>query len=194
MNTRWLAAVLAAALFGVGCGNKSHRSYLAPKANLQNISIIAVLPFENLTDYPNAGQIVSDLVVTELYAVGRYKVIDAPTALKLYQESGGTLLPAPDRSYAVEVGRAIRADAVVYGSVQEFAYRLDKYRQGTREPAVALTLRMVDVGTGIVLWAASESRSSDAVLSADRDPVNRVALAILRNLREKLAEYLAKAS
>jgi len=154
------------------------------------MAVVAVLPFENLTDYPNAGEIVADLVATEFYAVERFKVIVAQTALKMFQDAGGVPAPAADRVYAREVGQRISADAVIYGSVQEFAYRLDKTRLGPREPAVAITLRMVDVGTGATLWAASESRSSDALFSQDRDPVNRVAQAVARHFRKLFEERL----
>ncbi len=179
-------------MFAMGCGGRFSRVYFAPAANLQNVAVVAVLPFENLTDYPNAGDIVAGQVASELFAINRYKVMDAPTALKLYSDAGGQAAPAPDRVWAQEVGAKIRADAVIYGSVQEYAYRIDKARSGPREPAVAITLRMVDSASGTILWAASESSSSDAVLTQDRDPVSRVALAIVRRLRNRLSEHLAR--
>ncbi len=180
------------ALLALGCGGRYGRSYFAPAANLQNIAVVAVLPFENLTDHPNAGDIVAGQVASELFAINRYKVMDAQTAIKLYAEAGGQAAPAPDRVWAQEVGSKIRADAVIYGSVQEYAYRLDKNRSGPREPAVAITLRMVDSASGTILWAASESSSSDAVLIQDRDPISRVALAIVRRLRNNLSEHLSR--
>lgn len=177
-------------LFVTACGNSYTRTYLGPAPSLQSVAVVAVLPFENLTDYPNAGDIVADLVATELFAMGRYKVIDSDTSEKIFAETGGTLMMAPDRTYAQEVGRAIRADAVVYGSVQEYAYRLDKTRQDAREPAVAMTLRMVEVATGQTLWASSQSRASDAFFTRERDPVNRIASLIVRDMREELSRAL----
>lgn len=183
--------VAACVLYLAACGNSYTRTYLGPAANLQSVAVVAVLPFENLTDYPNAGDIVADLVATELFSMGRYKVIDGDTSEKLYSESGGTTMNAPDRSYAQDLGRAIRADAVIYGAVQEYAYRIDKTRQDAREPAVAITVRMVEVATGQILWASSQSRASDAFFTRERDPVNRIASLIVRDMKEELSRALA---
>lgn len=182
------AAVLVLLLGG--CGYRYMRSYMAPAGKLQNLSVIAVLPFENLTDHPNAGEIVADLVSTELYALERYKVIDAQTALKQYLDAGGVPQPAADRVFAQQVGAKIRADAVLYGSVQEYVYRLDKTRLGPREPAVSFTLRMVDTTTGVVIWASSISLSSDMIFSEERDPINRVAQVAVQKLCAMLKKHL----
>lgn len=190
-NTRLVRGLVVTCLFFMtACGNSYTRTYLGPAPSLQSIAVVAVLPFENLTDYPNAGDIVADLVATELFSMGRYKVIDSDTSEKLYGETGGVVMMAPDRTYAQDVGRAIRADAVVYGAVQEYAYRLDKTRQDAREPAVAITVRMVEVATGQTLWASSQSRASDAFFTRERDPVNRIASLIVRDMKDELSSAL----
>lgn len=187
-------AVLAATLGTLiaACGNAYHRGYVADSPTFRDMAVVAVLPFENLTDYPHAGAITADLFTTGLYAFGRFKVIGADSAVRLFQEQGGMPLPHPDRTYALEVGRAIHADAVVYGSVNEFAYRLDKMRLGAREPAVAITVRMVDVKSGQVVWAASESRASSALFTEERDPVAAIAQKVVVNMREYFAREIAR--
>ncbi len=169
-----------------GCGNQFARSYIAGSEQFEPISVVAVAPFENLTDFPNAGEAVADIFAAELIALGRYKVIERETTVRLAAE---TQLPWPsliDRSYAVELGRKIQADAVVMGIVHEFNYRLDKLRQAPREPAVSFTIRMVNVRSGAVIWASSNTRSSYDVFTSERDPVNRIAQKIARDMADGL--------
>ncbi len=57
---------------------------------------------------------------------------------------------------ARRLGEKLGVDTVVYGSVGEYGY-LRGIDQG---PAVSVTLRMLDVPSGQVIWAASRSESS----------------------------------
>ncbi|MBF5094093.1 hypothetical protein F1643_05920 [Azospirillum sp. INR13] len=68
-------ALLLAGLLLAGCsvGRINSRDFAQPGATLPAGATVAVLPFENLTNHPNAGQIAADLVSTELYGVGNVR-------------------------------------------------------------------------------------------------------------------------
>ncbi|MCW5830296.1 MAG: hypothetical protein KIT79_13380 [Deltaproteobacteria bacterium] len=174
------------AVLCAGCGNQFARHYVASPDQFEPIAVIAIAPFENLTDFPNAGEVVADIVGAELIALGRYKVIERETTVRLGAEAQLPWPPLLDRSFAAELGRKIQADALVIGSINEFNYRLDKSRQAPREPAVAVSVRMVNVRSGAVIWATTMSMSSYDMFSTERDPVNRIAQKIASQMARRL--------
>ncbi len=179
---------VAVAILLAGCGNQFVRNYVAGPEQFEPVAVVAVAPFENLTDFPNAGEVVSDIFAAELITLGRYKVIERETTVRLTSEAQLPWPPLVDRSYAVELGRKIQADAVVIGTVNEYNYRLDKLRQSPREPAVSYSIRMINVRSGAVIWAATMTSSSYDVFTSERDPVNRIAQEIAHEMAKHLAE------
>ncbi len=186
-----MAAVLLALVAVLpACGNQFLRSYVAGPDQFEPVAVVALAPFENLTDFPNAGEAISDIVGAELIALGRYKVIERETTVRLASESQLPWPPLTDRSFAVELGRKIQADAVIIGSVSEFNYRLDKLRQAPREPAVSFSIRMVNVRSGAVIWASTMTRSSYDVFTSERDPLNRIAQKVANEMSDELLRRL----
>lgn len=159
-----LAPVLLPLLLLAGCAGEQGvardwvRSSEAVRADLQ----VAVLPFENLTAYPNAGQVVAQLLTTELYARGLFRVMEAGelrsrlSARKLNEEN----MP---HTAAAELAAALGVDAVLTGSVSEFGYQ-----HGLKEePIVGINLRLVSVREGDVVWAASHADAGRGLLHRD---------------------------
>jgi len=123
---------------------------------------VAVLPFENLSAYPNAGQVVAELLSTELYARGLFRVLEA-------SELRGRLAARkldPDtiaRTAAAEVAAALGVDAVLTGSVSEFGYQ-----HGLKEePTVGINLRLITLDDADVVWAASHADAGRGLLHRD---------------------------
>ncbi|MEQ8587020.1 MAG: hypothetical protein RLO01_10835 [Thalassobaculaceae bacterium] len=154
-TTRLTAAlflVLGLALTGCASGDRQARDYLAPSADVANLRI-AVLPFENLTNYPNAGRIAAELLATELYERGIFQLQEPSETLRTLAQ----LKVDPDNLTSVAAAQQaaglLDVDAVIVGSVSEFGYQ-----QGLREePVVGLNARLVEAGSGTVLWASSHS-------------------------------------
>jgi len=147
-------AALALGLVLVGCaaGDRQARDYIDPSADLADLTV-AVLPFENLTNYPNAGRIAADLLATELYERGVFTLQEetetrrALAQLKIDPDNLTSVAAAQQAAGLLDV------DAVLVGSVSEFGYQ-----QGLREePVVGLNARLGAAGTGSVLWASSHS-------------------------------------
>jgi len=171
-----------------GCGHTLRRDYIAPRDNFDPPETVAVLPFENLTQFPDAGEIVAELFTTELYRTGSFRVMDRNQVKRLMREKRITPPQVVDRLAAQKIGQELEVDAVLIGSVSEYWYRLERKsrRPGGEEPAVGLNARLVDVASGEVVWASSHSRSSYDVFSADRDHINRVAQITVANMVESL--------
>lgn len=196
-DLRALAAVLAAGLLLAGCsfGRINSRDFAQPGAALPAGSTVAVLPFENLTNHPNAGQIAADIVSTELYGVEGIRTVEVGRVRSRLSAAK----PAPDSVTATDgqpdaapldaqaAGRALGVDAVLAGSVSEYGYQ-----HGLREePVVGLNARLVRTSDGAVLWTSSQSEAGRGYFS--RDSVNNVAQRVVTRMIDSLRPVVAAA-
>lgn len=136
------------------------------------------MPFENLTQFAEAGKILSDLFSSELVRLQRFAIVERSAAERRLKENNYKLGKSIDRSTAKDVGGILGVDAVLIGAATEYSYQTQPGVAQT-EPAVGFSVRLVDVRSGMVLWAASVSRSSYDVLTLERDPINSVARAAI---------------
>ncbi len=186
-------ALLLAGLLLAGCsvGRINSRDFVQPGAALPAGATVAVLPFENLTNHPNAGQIAADLVSTELYGVGNVRTVEAGrvrsrlAAQKSSDAATAPEAPADAPLDAQAAGRALAVDAVLAGSVSEYGYQ-----HGLREePVVGLNARLVRVSDGAVLWTSSQSEAGRGYFS--RDSVNNVAQRVVTRMIDSLRPAVA---
>jgi hypothetical protein len=115
-----------------------------------------VLPFANHSDTPQAGERVEAQVGTLLRMRGIGAVESAPA-------------PKPEEPLAVGNDRARIDDAVAWAKGQKFDYGVTgsveewRYKNGVdAEPAIGLTLRVVELSSGRVLWSASGTKTGRA--------------------------------
>lgn len=183
----WIGLGMLIAAIPAGCGHK----YVSARADhgevLSGIKSLAILPFENLTKFPEAGKIVADLMATELYISRQYRMMERTEAVSVCAEQGIRIEESLDAEYARELGRKLGVDGVIIGSVSEYWYRVYREEDEEVEPAVGFSARLVSVATGEVVWSASITRSSYDLLFSRRDPLNRVAqLAVMEMVRTLL--------
>lgn len=153
-----LAWLLAGCTGEQGVARDWVRSPAAVRADLT----VAVLPFENLTAYPNAGQAVAELLSTELYVRGIFRVLEA-SELRRRLAARSLDQDAIARTAAPELAAALGVDAVLTGSVSEFGYQ-----HGLKEePTVGINLRLISLGEADVVWAASHADAGRGLLHRD---------------------------
>jgi TolB-like protein len=194
-GVRTCGALLAVGLFLAGCsfGRINSRDFAQPGAVLPAGSTVAVLPFENLTNHPNAGQIAADIVSTELYGVEGLRSMDA-ARVRSRLSAGKPAADATDAPAdaapldAQAAGRTLGVDAVLAGSVSEYGYQ-----HGLREePVVGLNARLVRSSDGTVLWTSSQSEAGRGYFS--RDSVNNVAQRVVTRMIDSLRPVVAPAA
>lgn len=147
----------------------------APVPKLDANAHWAVLAFSNATETPMAGQRAEALALTLLSAEGISEVSAAPLERRdTMLGSGGDV-----RIYAEALDWA-RKQGVRYavtGEVFEWRYKVGV----DGEPAVGLSLRLIDVPSGRTLWAGAASKSG-----WHRDGVGMVAQDVMRRLIREL--------
>lgn len=121
----------------------------------KDIQTVAVIPFTAPTELIGAS--ISDLVVTELLRLGRYKIVERGQISKVLGETE-LALAGVSTSKAMEVGQMTGAEAVIVGSVSE--YEMAAYK-GRRYPSVGLSLRCIDSSSGEIIWSADYTERTD---------------------------------
>jgi len=157
------ALLLAASLLLAACGTLTSSGTVPAEANAS----WALLPIDNLSSTPLAGRKALALVETRLRTEGVTRIanVEPETGLGLV----ALLDDAAHRDEALRRARASGHRYAVGGTVHEWQYR----SAPDREPVVGLSLTLVEVGSGRVLWQGSAARSGwgNASLSSVADKV-----------------------
>lgn len=163
-------------VFLAACSTNKH--YLLQSKEIHSKArTVIVLPFVNLTSYPHAGRIASNLMTTELYARTPFQIMEQTQLLEKLKGSETDLDEALDKTVAVKIGKQVGVDTVIYGTVTEF-----RYKRGLDErPVVGINVRMLDVKSRQVLWAASRSKTGGHFWFGE-DSVNELALNVCGSL------------
>jgi len=169
-------------LFLAGCSGTYVKDYVQPNGVASEARHAAVLPLVNLTNTPNAGRMVGDLLTTELYASTEFDLMESTEMLKRIKGNEDDLEFVMEDVVAQKLGSKLGVDTVVYGSVTEYQYK----RGVNQSPTVGINLRMIDVSSGNVLWASSSSKSGGCFFGCT-ESLNSVA-------QETLAEMVAAMS
>lgn len=153
MNLR-ISAALAACVLTLAALAGCSTVVRAPLPNLERNARWAVLPLANDTETPLAGNRAGAITEAVLRADGVRQIVRAP------QVGGADALFDPAATPTLEQGlewaRKSGARYVITGTVTEWRYKVGV----DGEPAVGLTLQLLDAGNGQVLWSASGARSA----------------------------------
>ncbi|MEQ8395813.1 GNA1162 family protein [Thalassobaculum sp.] len=184
---RAAAVVLLTALLTACAGSaREGRDFVDPAVGAAASARVAVVPFENLTNHPNAGLIIAQIISTEFYERGLFQLQEETKTRKLLAELKIDPSHLTDVAAAQQAASLLEVDALVIGSVSEFGYQ-----HGLREePVVGLNARLVDGKTGKVLWASSHSAAGGGYL--DRSSLNATAQSVVSAMVSPLAAAAGK--
>ena len=104
---------------------------------------LAVLDFEGKNISQSSAEAVTDLLRTELFNTGHFKVIERQTIQKIIEEQKFQMMGFTDASQAVEIGRILNVQKIMIGTVTLLGN------------THLINTRMVDVQTGLVILAES---------------------------------------
>lgn len=135
-----------------GCSSPGHH-YTSPALGLGYIKHIAVLPLENYSKEKGIADRSRDLLITRLLGHGLYEIIEQGELHRFLRDEVRSKEKALiDQNIAKKMAREFNIEAYITGSVDEYS----EVRNGSYSyPVIAITLRMVDIKTGKVVWQAS---------------------------------------
>jgi polysaccharide biosynthesis protein PelC len=135
----------------------------------------AMLPIINLTETPQAGLRAESIVDSLLRSAGVTQLRRYPASLNTE-----TLLDPAERKVVDQALLWAKQEGMKYGvtgAVEEWRYKVGV----DGEPAVGVTLQLIQVSTGQVVWSASGSKTGWA-----REALSAVAQKLLRDLMKPL--------
>lgn len=144
----WFAGLALAATLG-GCATIDSGN--APA--LSRTDSWAVLPIVNYTETPQAGMSAEAITQSLLSSSGFTQVKRYPASL-----SRETLVDPSDRASldkALDWARKENVKYAISGSVEEWRYKVGV----DGEPAAGVTLQVIEVQSGAVVWSATGSRT-----------------------------------
>lgn len=163
------------AIFLAGCSTVEVGQ---PPALTPNASWV-ILPFVNYTETPQAGLRVEAIAENVLRAAGKLNMQRYPNNLVTE-----TLFESMDRKQLDAALIWARKEKRLYaltGSVSEWRYKVGV----DGEPAVGITLQVIDVASGEVLWAATGGRTGWS-----RESLSGVAQKLIDELLEPIQKVV----
>jgi TolB-like protein len=153
--------VALAALSAPGCSKKL-TTFVHPTADFGLIERVAVLPLENLTTDDAAAEKVRQLLIIELLSSGAVDVVDVGEVARGIRAAGVGNAAAPGTEDAQKLGEELQVQALLAGSVQEFARGRGS---GTVATNVSLVFRLLETDTGQVIWSSSISQTGTGAMA-----------------------------
>lgn len=112
-------------------------------------TVIFLPPFENATDDEHAGRALTELTASALYERALPIIQTEPTLAKARLENAA----GPDGLW-IESARSVGATHIVLGTIHEYRYKTDL----DGDPAVGVTLRIVDASNGKTVWQGTSGK------------------------------------
>lgn len=178
-------------LFLSGCGSMSDmESFLREDVDISYVNTIAVVPFENNTKDTYVAERVRDIAITQILSYRIFDVVDKGLVDSSLREEAVDLSKAPmDGALMKRLGQRLNVQAFLLGTVDQ-AERVQ--RGNVSFSQLSLTLRLVDIHTGMIFWQSSGFETGDSLskrlfgLSSDDD--FNVALKLIRELLNTLPD------
>jgi hypothetical protein len=178
--------LIAALLLSVSCAGTSEKYHNA-EMDFGSIQSVAVMPFLNLSKDQMAGDRVRDVFMTSLLATEGVYVIPAGEVAKGIGIAGLTNPFTPSKEDVMKFGSVVKVDAVITGVLREYG----EVRSGSAASnVISLSLQMMEIQTGKVIWAASVTRGGitlkERLLGGGGEPMNDVTKKAVDELINKL--------
>lgn len=147
-----------------------------PRPEIDKTALWSMLPLVNHTETPQAGARAASIIEAVLRTRGLDNLIRAPAEL----DTESLIEPQEAKMHEKTLAWAREKGAryAVTGSVSEWRYKVGV----DGEPAVGLTLQVIDLSNAKVVWTASGGRSGWS-----REALSAVAQKLVRDLTQPLA-------
>jgi len=178
-----------------GCGGATTRLFTKPIAESTYVTYqewgpnrtVAVLPFINVSKDRDAALKSRELFMSELYISGAFKdVVDEGEMFEVMKKLKLRETDPLGKDAVKTLGDNLGVQAIIFSTVEEYNERSSKPAQ------FAISMRMVDVDTGQILWLGNASKEgggsvSEALGLSDGPMVLDVARGVIDDLISDLA-------
>ncbi len=161
--------------------------YRDPNMDFGSVQKVAVLPFANLTTEERAAERVRDVFMNTLLSTGGLSRLPPGEVARGIARAQVESRTAPTQEEVKKMGAILGVDSVITGVVREYG----EVRSGSASAnLVSVSLQMLEVKTGKVVWAASATKGGvttvDRLLGGGGKPMNDVTEEAVVDLIDKL--------
>ena len=147
-----VCTICSAALFLNGCGSTvSSRMQSESEGVIQKI---AVLPFYNISGRKDAGILIAEAYVTELFKSGNFEVEEPGNVRHFMIQERVKVVGELEIEKIQLLGKRLKVDAVLVGTVEEYTGSL-------KNNVVAVSARLIKTGTGETVWMNHRRKKGD---------------------------------
>lgn len=173
-----------------GCGKGTPSFYINQDVDFSFFKRVAVLPFENLTNDRFAGDMVRQVVISELLTTGLVEVTVPGDPIAAIEELRLKPKDPLSAEHIKTIGKTLKVQAVILGAVEEFG----QVRYGNvSAPEVSITLMMADTSSGSIVWSVTKTRGGASFwarhFGARSDTISETVLEVVREALQTLFEY-----
>ena len=138
-----------------GCRGNVPVHHIKQDVDFSFFKNVAVMPLDNLTNEKAAGDIVEQVVISELLASGLVDVVIPGEVMSAISELGIQNILSLNKSQIKALGKALNVEAVLMGSVEQYG----EVRSGNLSaPEITITLMMAEVESGNIIWSITLTR------------------------------------
>jgi len=123
------------------------------------------------------------LILTELYAMNSFELMDQTKVMSILSKDDQDLERLMKQTAATKIGKMLKVDSVLYGSVTEFRYK----RSLNEVPVASISVRLLDVKNNRILWAGSKSAVGRTCWFCE-DALTRLAQSICHDLVQAICK------
>lgn len=159
MRRKWIWVILSLSIFLTGCTGGIVNYSSCPRC-IDPCSKIAVVPFSNHTETPLAGERAMSITASLLASRGFCN-------MSVYQNryQGKILFPGMNQvvpqDALLDWARGTCANYMMTGTVNEWTYKVGL----DGEPVVGISLELIDLNSGAIVWTAVGSQSGGSRLA-----------------------------
>lgn len=138
-----------------GCRGSGPVYHINPDVDFSFFKKVAVMPLDNLTGERNAGEIIKQVLISELLASGLVDVVIPGEVMTVINDLGIQNISSLDKKEMNAIGRALNVEALIMGSVEQYGVVRDGSISASE---VTITLMMAEIETGNIVWSITLNR------------------------------------
>ena len=179
------------AMMLVSCGSKTvSESFLREDVDFSFVQRIAVLPFQNNTQEQYAPERSRDVTITQVLSLGLFDVVEKDLVNSvLFDEAIDPGSPI-DPLTLKRMGHRLNVQGFLLGTVDLAG--MNKIGASSY-PELALTLRLLEAESGMILWQASGNYSGESLASrlfgTKGDDTFQITVKLIRKLLKTAPNY-----
>lgn len=177
--------------FVMGCARSVPLEYyMNEDIDFSYFKKVAVMPLDNLSNDKSAGEIVRQIVMSEMLVSGLVDVVIPGEVMSAVNELGIQNLTSLNARQINALGKILNVESIIMGTVEKYG----ETRSGNiSSPEVTITLMMADAGTGNIIWSVTLTRGGAGFMArhfgAKSETMSETVLHVVREAIGTLAQY-----